>query len=62
MISKTDSILLIYSTAHIRVKVYLGGQRFQSVCGDAPSDAFFSGCDSERGALRPPVEMNATVQ
>src|SRR5260370_11473299 len=46
MISKTDSILLVYSTEHIRIKVYKGGgprQRFQSACGDAPSDAFFAG-------------------
>src|SRR5712664_711110 len=46
MISNTDSMLLIYSTEHIRVKVYKGReprQRFQSACGDAPSDAFLAG-------------------
>src|SRR5437016_14526499 len=46
MISNTDSMLLIYSTGHIRVKVYKGReprQRFQSWCGDAPSDAFLAG-------------------
>src|ERR1700676_1879696 len=40
MISNTDSILLVYSTEHIRVKVYSGKgarQRFQSACGDAPN-------------------------
>jgi hypothetical protein len=38
MISNTDSIVLIYSTEHMRVKVYLGRgsrQQFQSACGDA---------------------------
>src|SRR6266478_427553 len=46
MISNTDSIPLVYSTEHIRVKVYKGRgprQRFQSACGDAPSDAFLAG-------------------
>ena len=46
MISNTDSMLLIYSTGHIRVKVYKGReprQRFQSACGDARSDAFLAG-------------------
>src|SRR6266852_1467804 len=46
MIANTDSILLVYSTEHIRVKVYKGRgprQRFQSSCGDAPSDAFLAG-------------------
>ena len=46
MISKTDSTLLIYSTEHIRVKAYTGNgsrRRFQSACGDAPSDAFLAG-------------------
>src|ERR1700730_13954306 len=46
MISNTDSILLVYSTEHIRVKAYTGRgprQRFQSACGDAPSDAFLAG-------------------
>ena len=28
-------------------------QRFQSACGDAPSDASFGGCNSDLGALRP---------
>src|SRR2546425_5179047 len=44
MISNTDSTLLVYSTEHMRVKVYKGRgprQRFQSACGDAPSDAFW---------------------
>src|SRR6266851_3934267 len=46
MISKTDSILFVYSKEHIRVKVYSGRgprRRFQSACGDAPSDAFLAG-------------------
>src|SRR5258708_2854463 len=46
MISNTDSTLLIYSTEHMPVKVYKGSgprQRFQSGCGDAPSDAFLAG-------------------
>ena len=46
MISNTDFTLLVYSTAHIPVKVYTGKgprQRFQSACGDAPSDAFLAG-------------------
>ncbi|PYS21161.1 MAG: hypothetical protein DMG11_28435 [Acidobacteria bacterium] len=45
MISNTDSILLIYPTEHIRVKVYkgLGAQATVSVGGDAPSDAFLAG-------------------
>src|SRR5436309_13345159 len=46
MISNTGSTLLVYSTEHIRVKVYTGRgprQRFQSACGDAPSDAFLTG-------------------
>src|SRR5436309_3221736 len=46
MISNTGSTLLVYSTEHIRVKVYTGRgprQRFQSACGDAPSDAFLAG-------------------
>jgi hypothetical protein len=64
MISNTDSTLLKYSTEHIRVKVYSGKgprRRFQSGCGDAPSEAF--GRVRFR-ALRAPaaVGMNATVQ
>src|SRR3989442_13914915 len=46
MISNTDPILLVYSTEHIRVKVYSGRgprRRFQSACGDAASDAFLAG-------------------
>jgi hypothetical protein len=46
MISNTDSTLLIYSTEHMRVKAYTSRgprQRFQSACGDAPSDAFLAG-------------------
>src|SRR2546428_12760105 len=46
MISNTDPILLVSSTEHIRVKVYSGKgprRRFQSACGDAPSDAFLAG-------------------
>jgi hypothetical protein len=46
MISNTDSTPLIYSTEHILVKVYKGRgsrQRFQSACGDAPSDAYLAG-------------------
>src|SRR5713226_6342652 len=54
MISNTDSILLAYSAEHIRVKVYKGRgprQRFQSACGDAPSDAFLAGA-IQSAALR----------
>src|SRR5947208_2656947 len=45
MISNTDSTLFVYSTEHILVNVYKAGsrQRFQSACGDAPSDAFLAG-------------------
>src|SRR6266852_5387392 len=46
IISNTDSMLFVYSTEHIRGTVYLVGrprQRFQSACGDAPSDAFLAG-------------------
>src|SRR4051812_48956196 len=56
MISNTDSTLLVYSTEHIRVKVYTGRgpakQWFQSARGDAPSDASFGGCDSDDEAER----------
>src|SRR5580704_6042585 len=42
MISNTDSMLFVYSTQHIRVKVYLGPRRrFQPACGDVPSEAFW---------------------
>jgi hypothetical protein len=46
MISNTDSTLLVYSTEHIRVKVYTGkgAQATVSVgVRDAPSDAFLAG-------------------
>jgi hypothetical protein len=46
MISNTDSTLLVYLPEHMLVKVYKGReyrQRFQSACGDAPSDAFLAG-------------------
>src|SRR6266403_4079392 len=46
MISNTDSTLLVYSTEHIRVKVYIGkgAQATVSVgVRDAPSDAFLAG-------------------
>jgi hypothetical protein len=65
MISKTDSILLIYSTAHIRVKVYLGGgQRFQwkciqAVCGQSTQRAIgasqASSCTRKAPARQNPV-------
>ena len=53
MISNTDSTLLIYSTEHMRVKAYTGRgprQRFQSACGDAPSDVFLA--DTIQSATR----------
>src|ERR1700730_15571053 len=42
MISKTDSLLSIYSKRNIRVKAYTGRARVtvQSARGDAPSDAW----------------------
>src|ERR1700687_525194 len=51
MISNTDSIPFVYSKEHIRVKVYLGSpkQRFQSGCGDAPSDGFLAGANQSPG-------------
>src|SRR6266852_5919281 len=66
MISNTDSILLVYSAEHIRVKVYKGrgpSQRFQSACGDAPSDAFLAGAiqsaarSGRRGSVFGPAEF-----
>ena len=38
-------MLFVYATEHIRVKVYLRKgprQRFESACGDVPSDAFLA--------------------
>src|SRR5882724_549949 len=65
MISNTDSILLVYSTEHIRVKVYKGRgprQRFQSARGDAPSDAFLAGAiQSAARSGRRGDERNSTV-
>src|SRR5579863_2525766 len=55
MISNTDSTLLIYSTEHIPVKVYMERDpkhQFWSAGGDAPSDAFLAGAIQERYALR----------
>jgi hypothetical protein len=52
MISNTDPTLFIYSTEHMRVKVYTGRvarQRFQSACGDALSDAFLAGAIQSPG-------------
>src|SRR5712692_4707983 len=56
MISNTDSTLLVYSTEHIRVKVYkgLGAQATVSAgVRGCTVRCVFGGCDSERCALRP---------
>src|SRR5467141_3469415 len=64
MISNTDSMLFVYSTGHIRVKVYKGRgprQRFQSACGDAPSDAFLAGAIQSAARSRRGDERNSAV-
>src|SRR5580704_15509004 len=57
MISNTDSMLCVYSTEHIRVKVYLRGKAQATVLigvRGCTVRCVFSGCDLERHALRPP--------
>jgi hypothetical protein len=66
MISNTDCILFVYSTWHIRVKVYKDReprQRFQSACEEAVRHVF-GRCNSELWGLRPDIAstiLRATI-